>query len=83
VTLLIGGIAQFASFTIPQNILGILGLSQIVYIAGKVVNTSDAERLNAAVTELRDSEAKFRKVALTPSAAVGDLQAAINRAPMA
>jgi hypothetical protein len=83
VALLIGGIAQLASFTIPQNILGILGLSQIVYIAGKVVNASDAERLNAAVTDLRDAEAEFRKAALTPGTPVGDLQAAISRAPMA
>jgi hypothetical protein len=81
VALLIGGIAQLASFTIPQNILGILGLSQIVYIAGKVVNVSDAERLNAAVTDLRNAEAEFRKAALTPGAPTGDLQAAISRAP--
>lgn len=83
VALLIGGIAQLASFTIPQNILGILGLSQIVYIAGKVVTANDATRLNAAVTELRDAEVDFRKAALTPGAPTGDLQAAINRAPAA
>ena len=83
VALLIGGIAQLASFTIPQNILGILGLSQIVYIAGKVVSANDATRLNAAVTELRDAEAEFRKAALTPGTAVGNLQAAIGRAPVA
>jgi len=83
VALLIGGIAQLASFTIPQNILGILGLSQIVYIAGKVVTANDATRLNAAVTELRDAEVEFRKAALTPGAPTADLQAAINRAPTA
>lgn len=83
VALLIGGIAQLASFTIPQNILGILGLSQIVYIAGKVVNATDAERLDAAVTDLREAEAEFRKAALTPGAPIGDLQAAIGRAPVA
>lgn len=83
VALLIGGIAQLASFTIPQNILGILGLSQIVYIAGKVVTANDATRLDAAVTELRDAEVEFRKAALTPGAPTGDLQAAISRAPTA
>ncbi|WP_291576290.1 hypothetical protein [Bradyrhizobium sp.] len=83
IALLIGGIAQLASFTIPQNILGILGLSQIVYIAGKVVTANDATRLNAAVTELRDAEAEFRKAALPPGAALGDLQAAIKLAPTA
>lgn len=83
VALLIGGIAQLASFTIPQNILGILGLSQIVYIAGKVVSGTDAERLDAAVTDLREAEAEFRKAALTPGAPLGDLQALIGRAPTA
>jgi hypothetical protein len=83
VALLIGGIAQLASFTIPQNILGILGLSQIVYIAGKLVTANDATRLNAAVTELRNAEAEFRKAALTPGAPTVDMQAAINRAPTA
>lgn len=83
VALLIGGIAQLASFTIPQNILGILGLSQIVYIAGKVVSATDAERLDAAVTDLREAEAEFRKGALTPGAPIGDLQSAIARAPTA
>jgi hypothetical protein len=83
VALLIGGIAQLASFTIPQNILGILGLSQIVYIAGKVVTGNDATRLDAAVTDLRDAEAEFRKAALTPGAPNNGLQAAIDRAPVA
>jgi hypothetical protein len=83
IALLIGGIAQLASFTIPQNILGILGLSQIVYIAGKVVTANDANRLNAAVTELREAEAEFRKAALPPGAPLGDLQAAIKLAPTA
>ncbi|ABE39413.1 hypothetical protein RPD_2178 [Rhodopseudomonas palustris BisB5] len=81
VALLIGGLTQLASFTIPQNILGILGLSQIVYIAGKLVSPSDAARLDAAVTELREAEAKFRKSALTPGNPPPDLQSAIRQAP--
>jgi hypothetical protein len=39
--------------------------------------------LNAAVTELRDAEAEFRKEALPPGAPLGDLQAAVKQAPTA
>ena len=38
--LLVGGVNELASFSIPQTLLGILGLSQIVYIGGKLVSTS-------------------------------------------
>ena len=68
--LFIGGISQLASFTVPQNILGILGLSQVVYIAGKLVTESSASQVNAVITDLHNAEADFREAALTyrPSA---------------
>jgi hypothetical protein len=68
--LFIGGISQLSSFTVPQNILGILGLSQVVYIAGKLVTESSASQVNAVITDLRNAEADFREAALTyrPSA---------------
>jgi len=86
--LFIGGISQLSSFTVPQNILGILGLSQVVYVAGKLVSPSSASQVNALITDLRNAEADLRHAALTfqpaPGAALlpppANLQEAINRA---
>ncbi|MGJ4940181.1 hypothetical protein ACQR1W_06365 [Bradyrhizobium sp. HKCCYLS1011] len=85
--LFIGGVSQLSSFTVPQNILGILGLSQVVYIAGKLVNQSSASQINAVITDLRNAEAEFREAVLTyrpsPGAAVmappSGLEEAVNR----
>ena len=63
--LFIGGVSQLSSFTVPQNILGILGLSQVVYIAGKLVGENSASQINAVITDLRGAEAEFREAALT------------------
>lgn len=85
--LFIGGISQLSSFTVPQNILGILGLSQIVYIAGKLVSPNSASQINAVITDLRTAEADFRQAVLTHQPAPGagimsppaNLQEAIDR----
>ncbi len=62
-----GGVFQLASFTVPQNILGILGLSQVVYIAGKLVTSNNATQLNAVVTDLRNAETAYREAAQATS----------------
>jgi hypothetical protein len=67
VALFAGGVFQLASFTVPQNILGILGLSQVVYIAGKLVSSNNAAQLNAVITDLRNAEAAYRDAAHTTS----------------
>ena len=67
VALFTGGVFQLASFTVPQNILGILGLSQVVYIAGKLVTSNNATQLNAVITDLRNAEAAYREAAHTSS----------------
>lgn len=46
---------SLSKFTIPPNLLGLLGLSNAVYIAGKAVGTSFAE-LNDTVAKLRAAE---------------------------
>jgi hypothetical protein len=86
--LFIGGISQLASFSVPQNILGILGLSQVIYVAGKLVGPNSASQINALITDLRSAEADFRHAVLTyqppggtsPPPAPANLQDAINRA---
>jgi hypothetical protein len=62
--LLIGGVTQLASFEIPTTLLGILGLSQVVYISGKVVTPTSMGDLNKALDSLRDAEKKFRTAAI-------------------
>lgn len=62
-----GGVFQLASFTVPQNILGILGLSQVVYIAGKLVTSNNATQLNAVITDLRNAESAYREAVHTSS----------------
>ncbi len=61
--LLVNGVNELASFTIPQTLLGILGLSQVVYIGGKVVSTSAVAELDAAVTSLRAAEKTYTNAA--------------------
>ena len=65
--LFVGGVFQLASFTVPQNILGILGLSQVVYIAGKLVTSNSATQLNAVITDLRNADTAYREAAHSTS----------------
>src|SRR3984893_7038347 len=67
--LLVNGVPELASFTIPQTLLGILGLSQAVYIGGKAVGTSAVAELDGAVTSARAAEAKRIAAATAPPAA--------------
>jgi hypothetical protein len=85
VALLAGGINELSTFTIPQTLLGILGLSQAVYIGGKMVSVTSVGQLNDATTALRGLEKKFRAAAASnpdPNPQLGGtpLQAAIRRA---
>lgn len=61
--LLFGGISQLSSFTIPETLLGILGLSQAVYVTGKLVSPPSYSELNKTTVVLRELEQKFRKAA--------------------
>lgn len=68
--LLINGVQELASFTIPETLLGILGLSQAVYIGGKAVSTSAVAELDDAVSAARKAEkALVQPAAPKPAAA--------------
>lgn len=71
-TMIAGGFTQLSAFTIPDTILGIVGLSQAVYIGGKLVVPTETADLNAALDDLRNEEKKFR-----------DAAAAAKKAPLA
>lgn len=68
--LIIGGVTQLSSFEIPQTLLGILGLSQVVYIGGKMVTPTSMADLNKSIDDLRQAEKKFRAAAITANAGV-------------
>jgi len=57
--LIIVGLRDLASFSIPEALLGILGLSQVVYIGGKLVAPPKFSELNTATSQLRDLERDF------------------------
>ena len=46
---------MLATFTIPQNLLALLGLSNVVYLGGKAVGT-DLTQLNKKITKVREAE---------------------------
>jgi hypothetical protein len=77
--LLLGGVNELASFTIPQTLLGILGLSQAVYISGKLVSTSSVAELDDAVTKARTAEKTYIDATIAHPAA----DAAAGAAPPA
>jgi len=53
----IGSGSDMATFTLPQNYLSILGLSNVVYLGGKVADPNSYEELNQKIDELRTEEA--------------------------
>jgi hypothetical protein len=69
--LLVAGEMRLASFAIPETLLGILGLSQGVYLAGILVRPPSIADLDAAVTKLRELE-KTLKMAIAGNTDVDD-----------
>jgi hypothetical protein len=89
--LLVVGLRDLASFSIPETLLGILGLSQVVYLGGKLVGAPSCAELNKATGALKDLERDFVTTAVTtpdpappsgtkPTDPPPDLDAAIRRA---
>ena len=48
--LIAAGVSQLSTFVVPNTILGIVGLSQVVYIGGKLVTPTNISELNSAPT---------------------------------
>jgi hypothetical protein len=77
--LVAAGVTQLSTFTIPDTVLGIVGLSQVIYIGGKLVTTTNVSDLNTAIADLRDRERKFRDDATVKKPGpVASLQEAIQ-----
>ena len=52
--LIAAGANQLSTFIVPNTILGIVGLSQVVYIGGKLVTPTNISDVNAAIAGLRN-----------------------------
>jgi len=62
IALLVEGEENLGSFAVPQTLLGILGLSQIVYVSGTLATPASVADLDDAITSLRDLETKVQTV---------------------
>jgi hypothetical protein len=84
--LLMVGFTDLATFEVPQTLLGVLGLSQAVYVGGKLVAQPACSDLNNALTELQKREDAFTQAVIkanpqwTPKMPT-DIVMAMNRAP--
>jgi hypothetical protein len=78
VSLMTIGLSDLASFEIPTALLGILGLSQVVYVGGKLVSPPSCAELNTQLTSFRKAEATFREAALAGGGAPADIPALIE-----
>jgi hypothetical protein len=50
------GVDQLATFEIPANLKGLLGLSNVVYIGGKAISPNSVGELDLKLTDLRHAE---------------------------
>jgi hypothetical protein len=62
--LIAAGVNQLSTFVVPNTILGIVGLSQVVYIGGKLVTPTNISDLNAGTAGLRTDEQKLKAAAV-------------------
>ncbi len=53
---------DLSTFEVPAALLGILGLSQVVYVAGKLVAPPSISDLDTQIGKLRDAEAELRRL---------------------
>jgi hypothetical protein len=56
--LLLSGLSGLEDFSIPDSLLGVLGLSQVVYVGGKTVGPPSWSELDKKLSDLRDAEAQ-------------------------
>lgn len=53
---LLDGVDKLATFTIPENLKALLGLSNVVYIGGKAINPDSVGEIDKKLTDLRNAE---------------------------
>lgn len=58
--LVVGGTSNLSTFTVPETLLGILGLSQVVYLGGILARPPSLGDLDTAIGDLRKAEQTAR-----------------------
>ncbi len=53
--IIVAGASHLATFSIPETLLGVLGLSQVVYVGGVLVRPAAVGDLDQAITDLRQA----------------------------
>jgi hypothetical protein len=61
----VSGPTGLAKFEVPQTLLEILGLSQIVFVGGRLAKPATMGDVDKLITELRNREAVLRRAAST------------------
>ena len=84
-TVLAAGVTDLAALDIPDNLMALLGLSQVVYVGGKAVQPApDAEAIAAAVDSAAEAELALQRAYDATCAVQGraaDLAQALDRLP--
>ncbi|HEY4941272.1 MAG TPA: hypothetical protein VII56_07575 [Rhizomicrobium sp.] len=62
--MIVGGF-RLATFSVPNELLEVLGLSQMVFVGGRAVKPASMSDLDVLLTELRTRETALRKAAVT------------------
>ena len=78
--LVAGGVDQLATFEIPDNLKGLLGLSNVVYIGGKAITPNSVGELDKKVADLRDAELAWIGQVVNSVKPLADPQAKLNAA---
>ena len=55
IAMMIAGASSLTNFNVPENLLGLLGLSQVVYVGGILVRPPAVGDLDDALTKLRQA----------------------------
>jgi hypothetical protein len=55
--LIVDGASNLSTFTVPETLLGVLGLSQVVYVGGVLVKPPTVADLDDSITKLRAADA--------------------------
>lgn len=53
------GLTDLSTFSVPDALLGLLGLSQVTYVFGKALGSTDITELNTGIQDLRTCEEAF------------------------
>jgi hypothetical protein len=77
--LIVGGASNLSDFAVPASLLGILGLSQVVYVGGVLVKPPAVSNLDDAITRLRalGETVAAARIQKTDTDATGKLMASI------